>query len=119
MSDKTCNERIKEALESRESYLEEVYEAIDFGEEYEDRDPRDELSEFGIGMDKVTVVKIHLSAGGPADWIEAELYEQKHGFGIQSLKYHYSDWFDHAERTIYTDSPLYRFAEEIIENISY
>lgn len=112
----SCKERIHSRMLSRESFLNEVYNAVDNELQYEDQDPQDVLHEFPLGYSNYLVLKIELSTGGPADWLEV------HSYGGTSPEvfrviYHFSDWFDHAELNISQDSAMYRFAEETISMI--
>lgn len=116
--DTSCKARIKSALESRAEDLEKIFDRLDNGfdnEDYDYDDPWDEINEYMLGYDTYKVVKIELSTGGPADWIEVKLGDYKEE--IISVTYHFSDWFDHAEMKVHEDSYLYRYAEQMIETI--
>lgn len=84
-------------------------EAIDQDEAY------NYLSEYPLAVSVRFTARIDLSTGGPGDWLEADLEKTRHGFEVQDVTYHFNDWFDHAERRVDTDSPLWRAAEYYAE----
>lgn len=124
--DKTCEERIDEALFDREEYLEMAFKVID-GDYLDDEDENDKeileyieqndlnedsINELPLGVEKNTIIKIELSTGGPADYIEA--FVDNDG-SVYKVMYHYQDWFDGAEKRVSQDSPMFRFAEYFAE----
>lgn len=119
----TCAERIASALESRMSaiapdlddmelaQLVELAEyhgiTLDAPDEDDDEDDiteavrdtiRDELdpSAIVLGISTMTVYRVDLSCGGPADWLELNW----DGSGWDGGRYVYQDWYDSAERRI-------------------
>lgn len=108
----SCAARIENSLKSREEDLSDIYEKIE--DEDCDDDAWSRLHEFMLGYDTYQIIKIELSTGGPADWIEIKYSND----GIHSVMYHFSDWFDHAEIKVRRSSPLYRYAEEMLEIIT-
>lgn len=65
-----------------------------------------------LSVDKYQVTVVCLSWGGPADYIEI-----KHqGLDIDRVTYRFSDWFDTATREVLEDSPLYTYAQAILES---
>jgi hypothetical protein len=36
---------------------------------------------------------------------------------VRGVQYHYADWYDHAEVTVYRDSVLFRYAQEVCESM--
>lgn len=105
MSEKKCSERIAENMLGREKSLSDIFDLSD-----EDSDG-DTLYEYPLGIETFQVIKVHLSFGGPADWIEITLSDSE----IKYVVYHFADWFDHAEINVGESSPLYRYAEFIVE----
>ncbi len=92
-------------------------EAIDeFVENYYKNSEYNETSidEFHLGFSKSTIIKIELSTGGPADFIEA--YLDENGF-VEKAIYHYQDWFDGAEMEVKDDDPMMEYVARFIENI--
>lgn len=114
----TCAERINDALASREQFVEGLFDAIDNDTEHEEVvDPLDFLSnEFHLDIEKMIVVKILMSTGGPGDWLECYCQEYE---GMYRLEYHFNDWFDHAQVKVDENSPLWRYAEMIVESVLY
>jgi hypothetical protein len=111
--EQTCAERIHKEMESRAVYLEELYDkmASDEGSE----EAIDEYQQFALDIEKYTVVKILLSTGGPADWIEVKVDEDG---DIHGMSYHFQDWFDHASVKISSTNYLWQYAEEMVSIIS-
>jgi hypothetical protein len=58
----------------------------------------EELSEYPLAVSMERVVRVDLSTGGPADWLE--LFYQADESRPHRIVYHFADWFDHAERTL-------------------
>lgn len=116
----TCEQRVEAQKNSREKWFAELFEAIENQEPYDGyEDPTDALYETPLGIDKYSVMKITLSAGGPADWLEV-IYEMEGNISfIISVTYHFQDWFDHAERKVYRDEALYQYAEQMLEVAAY
>lgn len=113
---KTCSQRIVEAFNNRNEYLEEIMEAINNEESYDGyEDANDALNEFplAISVDKITQIKIELSWGGPADYIVVHIYDDGE---IKSARYHFADWFDHAECTIPEDTAMYDYVINIVDS---
>jgi hypothetical protein len=110
----TCSERISDHLASREEMLDDIFNALDNDEEHDEYgDPLDFLySGFPLSIDKITIMKVQLSTGGPGDWIEVYMYDDSE---IQKVTYHFNDWFDHASMTVPEDSSMYRYAEMLVE----
>lgn len=80
-----------------------------------EREGTDHLDEDLLAISTKVVMRIELSTGGPGDWIEAELDEDR---DVQAVSYHFNDWFDHAERRVDGDSPLWALAAYYAEVVS-
>lgn len=123
----SCEQRIGAHMQSRTDYLAGLFAVMDgkvstFAEDYPDQpeemtaeDAQERMAELGLGSSVYRVLRVDLSTGGPADYLEAKLSEGPHGWEIVSAAYHFADWFDHAERPIAEDSPLWRYLENIAE----
>jgi hypothetical protein len=116
--EKTCRERINDHMMGREEFIESLYDAIDNQTEHEEViDPYEFLmSEFALDVEKMISFKILLSTGGPGDWLMVTCDQD---YYINSVDYHFNDWFDHAQVNVSRDSALWRYAEEIVEAMSY
>lgn len=91
---KPCSERIGEAWERKK---EEIKQAL------KSEKKREEFEENLLAYSKTIKHKIEFSWGGPADWLEIET-DPRDGKVIRG-SYHFSDWFDHAEKKL-TDEEL-------------
>lgn len=111
-SNPTCAERIDGAMSSREVDLEEIYEKISSDDNEISYEGYDEIGYFALEVSSFKVIKILLSTGGPADWIEVTLDDDNE---ICSMKYFYQDWFDCASKPIHKNSYLWQYASEIVE----
>jgi hypothetical protein len=115
----TCEERIDDQLKGRADHIAALFAAEDAwdkttvvdDEELTSDDASDRLGELPLSIELIRTVKILLSTGGPADWLEARLDDD----GVSRVEYHFADWYDHAERTVEKDSPLWRYAEQMSE----
>jgi hypothetical protein len=117
MDKQTCAERIKEQFQGRNVQLEEIYDKLEGGEDidYEEQEEaREEYHNLPLSVEKKVVYEIHLSTGGPADWVEVIVDEEDYN-RICSMTYHFSDWFDHAQMPIHTTDYLWQYASEIID----
>ena len=108
--EKTCAERIADQLASEERNIGDIYRVIDNPEEQGLDEAYSELYNYALGMDARQETVITLSWGGPASYLEithrgAEIYE---------VFYRFSDWFDTAVQKVEEESPLYRYAQEMI-----
>lgn len=74
------------------------------------------LMEFPLGFTIHKVVKIELSTGGPADYLEVFI-DPEYKDTVVRIVYHFADWFDHAEMEVSENDPLWEFAEYYCEGI--
>lgn len=70
----------------------------------------DSLVEFPLGFVITKVIKIELSTGGPADYLEVFI-DPEYKDTIVRVVYHFADWFDHAQMEVNENDPLWEFAE--------
>jgi hypothetical protein len=103
----TCAERIASQLASEEENLRDIFAKIE-GEEAEEG--YEELYEYALGTMTHQKTIFTLSWGGPASYIEVI----HNGAEIVSVVYRFSDWFDTATQELDEESPLYRYAQELI-----
>jgi len=85
-------------------FVEEYYKNSEYNET--------SIDEFHLGFSKMTVIKIELSTGGPADFIEVFLDED--AFIIKAI-YHYQDWFDGAQIEVKDDDPMMEYIARFVE----
>jgi len=107
----TCVERIAGQMANRAETFGDLFTVIDNDEERYD-DARNEMDELPLSVEVVKTIKVLLSTGGPADGLTIELDRDGN---VSTVRYWFSDWFDHAETTVDQDSPLWRYAEELAE----
>ena len=101
-----CADRISEALKSREDDI-KLLMSSDSDEDYQ------QLCEIPLGIETVRETTVTLSWGGPADYLHII-----HADGeIKRVTYRYSDWFDTAIDELDETSPLWDYAESIIESL--
>lgn len=102
-----------------DQFYTEKYKLMDEAGEngdYETEDGlREEIQPYGVTV--MRVMRLELAGGGPAYWLECELDREQWGFSVGRLVFHYSDWFDHAERDLcQSEAPgLWRMAEYYAE----
>lgn len=114
----TCEERIAAQMAGRADDFERMFEQAQ-SDSYDDaEEATDQLAEYPLGIETYTVARIELSTGGPADWLEVKLSRGKYSYEVERVVYHFSDWFDHAERVVEEGSELWRAAEWYCETLS-
>lgn len=98
---KTCEDRIAEQAEGR---LEDMrrfthkYRRANEVREYRAAEGLlERQQDMILDVERKRYYKVLLSTGGPADWFEVYTYEDGE---IQYIEYHFSDWWDHAERKL-------------------
>lgn len=97
MFDKTCSERLPSHLSNRLSRLSELFIQVETPDEEISDQAHDEIANLPLSIEKMEVIKILLSTGGPADWFEFHVdREASYGRQITRIEYHFQDWFDHA-----------------------
>ena len=107
----TCAERIASQLASEEENLKAIYEVLDGTNDGAELDEaQEELYNYALGTNTRQETVITLSWGGPASYIEVS----HDGAEIISATYRFSDWFDTATQELDEESPLYRYAQELI-----
>lgn len=112
-TDRTCADRLPEHMQSRADHLADLFSrADDYMDEEVSEEARDEMWELPLSVETVRTIKVLLSTGGPADGLTIELDTDGN---VSTVRYWFADWFDHAETTVPSDSPLYRYAEDIAE----
>ena len=113
----TCEERIaqeaQDRLEDMARFNHKYERANEVGEYNAAERLLERQQEMPLSVDRRAVYDIHLSTGGPADWFRVWLNDGE----IQYIEYHFSDWFDHAERNL-TGSE-FETAKTWIEQVIY
>lgn len=115
MSDtkETCADLVQQKMWSRAADLENINDIIDDNESDPEKvaEALEELNNLALEITTYKVVKILMSTGGPADWVEVKVDDDG---DIIGMSYHYADWFDHAEISMETNSYLWDYAEQIV-----
>jgi len=101
-----CADRISEALKNREQDIKFLMSS-DSDEDYQ------QLCEIPLGIETVKETTVTLSWGGPADY----LHIIHAGGEVKRVTYRYSDWFDTAIDELDETSPLWDYAESIVESL--
>lgn len=126
----TCRERIQERFYDREQDIKAMFTVylgeendLDSDDEYDseilkriedDYINEDSIHELALGIDVKKVVNITLSTGGPGDYLECWLDESDEMYRVV---YHFTDWFDHAEIGVDSDSIVWEYAQMICESM--
>jgi hypothetical protein len=104
---KSCADLIIGELQDREQHLRELYALADNGNDQAQED----ISELSYGIERQEIIKVIWSGGGPADHLEITLVCGE----IVAVDYIYQDWFDGARLAVDESSPVYRYAEDIVD----
>lgn len=113
---KTCAERIRDEFDSRNQMIDEFYMWKANPEDFSNYDGPEHIDEFLLDKTEMRVIKLLLSTGGPADWIEVKLSSSNE---VEEMKYVFQDWFDHAEITFGKDNYMWDFALDIIQDFEF
>jgi hypothetical protein len=100
--ERKCADMIDDNMKEREAQITALFNDPD----------SDENSDLALSIDTRKITTVCLSWGGPADYLEITHI----GLEIERVLYRYSDWFDTASRVVLDDSPLYTYAQSIIES---
>ena len=103
-----CADRIADEMKSREAQIAEMQSKAEESGYYGDEEA---LYELALGITNKCVMKICLSTGGPADYLEVTHDRD----GIESVVYRFSDWFDTATREVERGSALWNYAQMMYE----
>lgn len=97
----TCAERIGEQLEILE------YEIADAQKQANDPNADDYFEGIIIyGIQRLEVIRLQLSGGGPADFVEITAREGE----VIRVEYLFQDWYDSARLEVRESSPVYEWA---------
>ena len=111
---KTCKDLVEEKMWERSSQLEDLYDIID--DEEKTTEEKDEafieLNQLALDISSYRVIKVLLSTGGPADWIEVMVDDEG---DIRGMTYHYADWFDHASMTIPKNTYFWDYITQTVD----
>jgi hypothetical protein len=100
--ERKCADMIDDNMKDREEQITALLNDYD----------SDDNDDPALSIDSHKVTSVCLSYGGPADYLEIS----HNGLEIIRVIYRYSDWFDTATRVVLDDSPLYTYAQSIIES---
>lgn len=103
--EQNCAERIGSMLKSTEEQVKTIL-AIDDYTRYE------QLAELPLCIETVKETTVTLSYGGPADYLHITHNEGD----ILRVVYRFSDWFDTATVELDETSPLWEYAEGVINS---
>jgi hypothetical protein len=101
----TCADRIGAELADREAQVLALLTDPD----------SDDNSDFALSIETDKITTVCLSYGGPADYLEIQWFGNDYRWEIKKVTYRFSDWFDTATREVLEGSPLWQYAEHIIE----
>lgn len=103
--ERTCANRVDNEMKEREAQIEALLNNRD----------SDGSDDPALSIDTHQITRVCLSWGGPSDYLEIRHQGQE----IDGVTYRFSDWFDTATRVVLEDSPLYTYAVEVIEGLSW
>lgn len=115
MKDQTCAERIQDQFNSRNSDIEELMDKV-HNQEDDYEEAQEELDNLPLDIQHFKVVKILLSTGGPADWVEARL--DSYGM-VVNMTYHFQDWFDHASIEVPSNSYVWDYVLQLVDILEF
>jgi hypothetical protein len=113
----TCEERINEHMAGRLADFDTMLRRGGPDEAWDDIDAPGRLSEYPLAATVRYAVRVELSTGGPADYLE---YIVDGDGSVSRATYHFADWFDHAERALTGDdfTTAERFLEALYGDLS-
>lgn len=97
---RSCEDRIGEEAENRLADIRRFNHKYTMAGAVGKYDAGDRLlvrqQESILDVEKKTFYRVLLSCGGPQDWFDVYVDDRQ----IQYIEYHFSDWFDHADRNL-------------------
>lgn len=118
MSNESCAARLPNHLHARIESIDAIFNQTNSENDNDVEEAYRELDEFPLSVEKIEVIKILLSTGGPGDWFEFHVdRELSYGSRIIRAEYHFQDWFDHASVVLEGDDfyTAERFCEYYLE----
>lgn len=101
---KTCGERINAELAQRNAILRQVMDNPEHDDYFDDP---------ALGIESYQMTRVCFSYGGPSDYLEI-----KHKDGeLISAEYLFHDWYDGARTAVLEGTPMYEYAESLIESL--
>ena len=114
MSEETCEQRIGDAMASREEDIARLIGAANGDDDTAD-DAADELNEYALSADVETTLRVVIGTGGPHDEFRVRIEPGRYGWDIVgNITYFLQDWGGSAERTCH-DRDVASWIEGIVE----
>lgn len=88
----TCEQLIADRWQGRRRTFDSLVRRANHGWGSTQCDAIGRMADMPLGVEVETVHTVTLSYGGPADYLEARVV----GGNVQTITYHYQDWFDGA-----------------------
>lgn len=99
--EQSCEQRLPDHLSGRLADFADMGRRAEAAYNAERYDEADEITteqwQYPLDVEILTTVKILLSTGGPADWFECRVDDDR---DIVSIDYVFQDWFDGARVTL-------------------
>lgn len=112
------SERSETLHATSEKWAAKLYKLADKDKTTKDgQDPMEELHGGVYGISSTVTMKLTLSGGGPADWLEVEVSRGSYGgWEVDSVTHCANDWFEPVLRTpVDSGDALWRLAEYYAE----
>jgi hypothetical protein len=102
MPDLTCDERINTEMAQRNAMLRQVMDNPNHDDYFDDP---------ALSIEKFKFTRVCFSYGGPSDYLEIRHLDGE----IVAAEYVFHDWYDGARRNVNPGTPLYLYAQSIVE----
>jgi len=111
--EKTCEQLISGRWKGRRRTIDSLLRRAHHGWGSTQCDAIAKLADMSLGEDVETVYTVTLSWGGPGDFLEARAKDGE----IQTITYHYQDWYDGATVNLTGDD--FDRAEEFVRQVCH
>jgi hypothetical protein len=113
----STSDYVADMYRSYSETAEQVMEAVDNDEEYEEQDARDWLNEWALSLDTSIVVDVMLGVGGPTAYIHCECSKARFGLEIDRASFIAVWGSERRETRLDSSDALWRVAESYIEGM--
>jgi hypothetical protein len=115
MRQDSCAERIQAQQQGREETVRALLDAANGDDDEAREEAYESLHDLPLSISRRVLLRVDISTGGPADWLEVECEQGRYSLDVQRVTYHFADWFDHAAQPVEQGTALWAYADMVAE----